>query len=191
MQEHRKNCEKAALKKQNHYFLCYCDFCNRELKTKESKTVHERHCLSNPKRIPFKGHKVSEETKEKLRKNAGGYRKNAGRGKRGYYKGLYCMSSWELAWVVYNLEHGKQIEQCKEKFIYFMNEKKHNYTPDFKIDGVYYEIKNWHRPDTDFKINQFPKDKTLILIEGKSQNEKYIKYTENKYGKNFWEILYE
>lgn len=50
---------------------------------------------------------------------------------------------------------------------------------------------NWHRPDTDYKLSQFPKDKTLILIEGRQQNETYIKYVENKYGKNFWEILYE
>lgn len=57
--------------------------------------------------------------------------------------------------------------------------------------GIYYEIKNWHRPDTDFKLDQFPKDKTLVLIEGIGQNKKYLDYVENKYGKNFYEILYE
>lgn len=72
-----------------------------------------------------------------------------------------------------------------------MNDKVHHYTPDFKIDGVYFEIKNWHRPDTDFKINQFPKDKTLILIDGIEQNKKYLDYVENIYGKNFYEVLYE
>lgn len=72
-----------------------------------------------------------------------------------------------------------------------MNGKIHKYTPDFIIDGIYYEIKNWHRPDTNFKIDQFPKDKTLVLIEGIGQNKKYLDYVENKYGKNFYEILYE
>lgn len=64
------------------------------------------------------------------------------------------------------------------------------YMPDFKIDGVYYEIKNWHRPDTDFKISQFPKDKKIILIEG-GDNQKFITYAKNKYGEKFYETLYE
>jgi hypothetical protein len=101
------------------------------------------------------------------------------------------MSSWELAWVVYQLEHGKIVEQCKEKFEYVMNGKIHHYTPDFIINKVYYEIKNWHRPDTDFKINYFPKNKKLILIEGKKQNKVFLDYVEKKYGKNFYEVLYE
>ena len=193
LQKHRKDCSVVCLHKQNHFYLCNCSFCGKEFKTKEAKTSHEKYCQSNPNKQVFykKGKKLSEETIKKLKKNAGGYRKGSGRGKRGYYKGLYCMSSWELAWVVFQLEHGKNVEQCQERFPYTMNGSKHYYTPDFKISGVYYEIKNWHRPDTDYKLSQFPKDKTLILIEGKQQNEIYIKYVENKYGKNFWEMLYE
>lgn len=72
-----------------------------------------------------------------------------------------------------------------------MNEEVHHYTPDFIIDGIYYEIKNWHRPDTDFKVSQFPKDKTLILIEGEEQNKTFLNYAKNKYGTNFDEVLYE
>lgn len=30
----------------------------------------------------------------------------AGRSKCGTYRGIYCRSSWELAFVIYNLEHG-------------------------------------------------------------------------------------
>lgn len=139
---------------------------------------------------PSKGTHISEDTRAKLKKHAGGYRKNAGRGKRGYYKGLYCMSSWELAFVYYQLEHGKEVLQCTERFEYTMNGEIHHYTPDFIIDGVYYEIKNWHRPDTDFKIKSFPIDKQLILIEGK-ENEKYINFVKEKFGENFYEVLYE
>ena len=72
-----------------------------------------------------------------------------------------------------------------------MNEEVHYYTPDFIMDGVYYEIKNWHRPDTDFKIGQFPKDKKIILIEGKEQNKIYLDYAKNKYGESFYKVLYE
>lgn len=100
------------------------------------------------------------------------------------------MSTWELAWVVYQLEHNKKVEQCKEQFEYIMDNEVHHYIPDFIIDDVYYEIKNWHRPDTDFKVSQFPKDKTLVLIEGE-ENNKYLNYVIEKYGKNFYDILYE
>jgi len=170
-----------------------CEFCNKEWETTKSGfSIHIKYCKMNPNAKQCIGHPVSKETKLlwKANKKIGGYRKGAGRGKRGYYKGLYCMSTWELAWVVYQLEHDKKVEQCFEKFEYIMNNEVHHYTPDFIIDGIYYEIKNWHRPDTDFKINQFPKDKILILIEGK-ENNKYLNYVIEKYGKNFDEILYE
>lgn len=144
-----------------------------------------------------KGRKHTEETKKKLSdlakaRNLGGCDagNHGGRGKRGYYKGLYCMSTWELAWVVYQLEHGKKVEQCKDRFPYIMDGEVHNYTPDFIMDGVYYEIKNWHRPDTDYKVKFFPKNKTLVLIEG-DENKFYLDYVENKYGKKFYDLLYE
>lgn len=36
----------------------------------------------------------------------GGYRQGSGRSKSGYYKGIYCGSTYELCWVIYNLDHG-------------------------------------------------------------------------------------
>lgn len=175
------------------YEKCECTFCQRIFMNKCAKTFHERFCFKNPnKEVKL----VSEETKKKIgeaskKRGAGGYEvgKLGGNGKRGYYKGLYCMSSWELAFVVYHLEQGCAVEQCKEHFEYEMDGKKHLYTPDFKIGNVYYEIKNWHRPDTDFKIKSFPKDKKLILIEG-SQNKIYLDFVKTKYGTKFWEQLY-
>ena len=170
----------------------YCKFCRRQFNTKSGVSIHEKYCDKNPEKIVCKGHKVSEETKRKLSEHSNrNPKKGAGRGIKGYYKGLYCMSTWELAWVVYQLEHDEKVEQCKERFPYIMDYKQHFYTPDFIINGIYYEIKNWHRPDTDYKISQFPKDKTLILIEGKKQNKMYLEYCEEKYGKNFYEVLYE
>lgn len=169
-----------------------CQFCNKSWETTNfGFSLHIKCCKENPNRTGVKGHPVSKETRQKLKANSGGFRRNAGRGKRGYYKGLYCMSTWELAWVVYQLEHGQKVEQCKDQFEYIMNDELHHYTPDFIIDGVYYEIKNWHRPDTDFKVSQFPKDKTLVLVEGKEQNKVYLEYVREKYGKNFYEVLYE
>lgn len=176
-----------------------CEFCGKVWETtKSNHTNHIKYrCEKNPDRkIVFHG--PNEDGRKRLseiakKRNLGGYVPDAkgGKTKRGYYKGIYCMSSWELAFVVYNLDKGEIVEQCKEHFDYEMNGEKHSYTPDFKIGNVYYEIKGWHRPDTDFKIAAFPKDKTLVLIEGKDQNESYIKYAKEKYGTMFWEVLYE
>lgn len=176
-----------------------CEFCGKVWETTKSNyTIHLKYrCEKNPNRkIVFHG--PTEEGKKRLseiakRRGLGGFVPDSrgGKEKRGYYKGLYCMSSWELAFVVYNLDKGEIVEQCKEHFDYEMNGEKHSYTPDFKIGDIYYEIKGWHRPDTDFKVNAFPKDKTLVLLDGRSQNEIYIKYAKEKYGTKFWEVLYE
>lgn len=192
---HRKHCEKYQSSISNRTTQNFsCGFCDKVINTtKTGYKLHVKHCACNPNRVdaPSKGTYISEDTRAKLKKHAGGYRKNAGRGKKGYYKGLYCMSTWELAWVVYQLDHNQKVEQCKEHFEYMMNGKFHHYTPDFMINGIYYEIKNWHRPDTDFKIEQFPKDKKIVLIEGWEQNKVFVEYTKNKYGDNFDEVLYE
>lgn len=176
-----------------------CEFCGKIWETtKTNYTNHIKYrCEKNPNReVVFHG--PTEEGKKRLseiakRKGLGGFVPDSkgGKEKRGYYKDLYCMSSWELAFVVYNLDRGEIVEQCKEHFDYEMNGEKHTYTPDFKIGNVYYEIKGWHRPDTDFKVNAFPKDKILVLLDGRSQNEIYIKYAKEKYGTKFWEVLYE
>lgn len=176
-----------------------CEFCGKTWETTKSNyTNHIKYrCEKNPNRkIVFHG--PTEEGKKKLSKLAksrglGGFVPDSkgGKEKRGYYKGLYCMSSWELAFVVYNLDKGEAVEQCKEHFDYEMNGEKHSYTPDFKIGNIYYEIKGWHRPDTDFKVDAFPKNKTLVLLDGRAQNEIYIKYAKEKYGTKFWEVLYE
>ena len=39
-------------------------------------------------------------------KCSGGYRKGSGVGKGGWYKGYWCDSSYELAWIIFNIEHG-------------------------------------------------------------------------------------
>lgn len=39
------------------------------------------------------------------KKNIGGYREGSGRAHTGYYKGIYCGSTYELCWVIYNLDH--------------------------------------------------------------------------------------
>ena len=109
----------------------------------------------------------------------------SGRGKKGWYKGYWCDSSWELAFVIYNIEHDIKFKRSTETFIYTFNNKFHKYLPDFIMeDGTYIEVKGYYTRQVDAKIKQFPKDKKLIVIDSKGI-KKYINYCILKYGKTF------
>jgi len=128
----------------------------------------------------------------KLNPNSGGLRKGSGIGKSGWYKGYWCDSSWELAWVIYNIDNNIIFDRNKKGFDYIYNNEINKYYPDFIIDNVYYEIKGRRSYDdldnkTKCKIDQF-NDKLVVLYE--KDIDKYLKYTILNYGKNFTE-LYE
>jgi len=92
----------------------------------------------------WKGRKHSSETILKLCKNAGGYRRGSGRGKHGKYKGIYCDSTWELAWVVYQTHHKVIFKRFDGFFEYEFLGRKHKYYPDFILqDGTLIEIKGY------------------------------------------------
>jgi endogenous inhibitor of DNA gyrase (YacG/DUF329 family) len=118
----------------------------------------------------------------KLLKNSGGYRKGSGVGKKGWYKGYWCDSSWELAWVIYHLEHNIFFERNFEGFKYYYNGKIREYYPDFIIGEVYYEIKGYMTNQTVEKIKQF---KGKIKIIDKFLISPIINYVKNKYGVDY------
>lgn len=129
-----------------------------------------------------------------MKKNplSGGIRRGSGRGKKGWYKGYWCDSSWELAWVIYNLDHNIKFLRNNVGFEYVFKNKKRKYYPDFKILDTYYEIKGRKNFD---KLNEINKEKIgqfkynlVILYE--NDMKQYLDYTINKYGKNFVK-LYE
>lgn len=136
----------------------------------------------------FKGKHHTEESRAKIRSFAlkqklGGLIEGAGRGKKGYYKGFWCDSSYELAYVIYCLDHNIQIERCKEYFEYEYQGQKHRYYPDFIVNDEIVEIKGFWNGRVNAKRDAvllqnrkykilFPKDMDFIF-----------KYIEEKYGK--------
>jgi len=125
--------------------------------------------------------------KMKENPNAGGLRQGSGRGKKGWYKGYWCDSSWELAWVIYHIDNGFVFYRNKEYFTYTYKKEEKKYYPDFVMDGVYYEIKgrkNFSSLDgqTKEKIKQF-KGNLVVLYE--NDIKPFIKYCIDKYGKNY------
>lgn len=193
MQMHRK--EKHAL-----YKACFplsthtaenwkCQFCGMErFSPLYSKTYHERRCKQNPYAIKPIGHKVSEETKKKTsetcKKNglSGGYRKGSGRGKKGTYKGYYCDSSWELAYVIYNLDHNISFIRNEQLFPYEFEGKQHKYKPDFIEGDTYVEIKGYFTEQVRAKEKAFP---FKLKYLDKNTIRPYLEYAERVYGKDF------
>lgn len=159
---------------------------------KGAETYHRR-VESGEIKSHWKDRHHTPETIKKMKDNinCGGLRVGSGKGKMGWYHGYYCRSSWELAWLVYQLEQGTKPEQCKEFFEYKIGDETHRYYPDFKIGETYYEIKGAHYNKWEYKKEQFPKDKVLVIIDGKKEIKPYLQYVEEKYGKEFWEVLYE
>lgn len=162
-----------------------CKYCGKEFiiegKTKSGKLKSDHFCSSECK------HKFLSELSKKS--SFGGYVPNSiKKHKKGNFNGIHCDSSWELAYLVYCIEHNIPIKRCNEKREYTLNGKIHNYYPDFIINNnQIIEIKGYY--DTIAKEKEKQNPDIIVLQKNKLKN--VFEYVENKYGKNFWEILYE
>lgn len=113
----------------------------------------------------------------------GGLRVGSGRGKRGWYRGYYCSSSWELAWVIYNLDHNIKFVRNTKGFDYPFEGKIQKYFPDYIMeDGSFLEIKGYKTPQWEAKIIHFP-HKIKVLYE--EDMKSILEYVIQKHGVNF------
>lgn len=111
----------------------------------------------------------------------GGLRKGSGIGKQGCYKGYYYNSAWELAWIIYNIDHNIPFERNTEGFEYTFEYKPHKFYPDFILSNKeYVEIKGYSSKQFEQKKQQFPHTLTVI---GKSEITPFLRYVEENYGK--------
>lgn len=120
-------------------------------------------------------------------------RQTATKTKYGWYKGIYCDSSWELAFLIYCLDNGKQVVREERGFKYSYNNQIHKYYPDFLIDNVYYEIKGRDTsPEiTKIKLDTVRRNNFEIKILYNKDINKYIKYVKSKYNVPKVELLYD
>ena len=148
--------------------------------------------LLSGKIIPsFKGKHHSQKTKDKIIST---YIENRTNNKyRGNYKGIYFQYSFELAWLVWNFEHGIKTFRCDKTFQYWDSEqqKERTYYPDFELeDGTIIEIKG------QMTQNVLDKQKAVLeqysgkyVILQKNDIKHCIKYCKDKYGKDFIQKL--
>lgn len=144
-----------------------CAYCNKEFicKINDNKKYCSSSCV---------GH-VS-----------GGYKEKSGRSKTGYYRGIYCGSTYELAFLIWNLDNNKPVKRCDKIFNYIYKNQVRKYFPDFEINEKIYEIKG-RKTDVDFyKI----KASNAILIDS-NLIKPYIAYVATKYKlskNNLWKL---
>lgn len=95
-------------------------------------------------RLKCKEHANSRRKSGEL-KPMGGVREGSGRAKTGYYKGIYCGSTYELCWVIHALDHGIEFK----RFDGSLKKGKITYIPDFLLDDgkTIVELKGYESDD--------------------------------------------
>ena len=154
-----------------------CSICKTPLNYKQR---NNRACSDDCRRIVYHNNAI--------KNNIGGYIRFSGTNKqnKGYYKGYYCDSTWELAYVIYNLEHNIKFDRCKRKYKYIYKDKVHYYHPDFELeDGTVIEIKGyrWVDDKLEYKIKSVTDRKLIILY--KENLKEVFDYVISKYGKDY------
>lgn len=114
------------------------------------------------------------------RQGFGGYNSHCSRGKKGWYKGIWCDSSWELAFVIWCLDGGKDIKRNAQAFPYMIQDKVRNYYPDFLVDGELVEIKGYVSPITFTKISSVPRP---VKLYSRLELQHVFDYIAQHYGK--------
>lgn len=115
-----------------------------------------------------------------------GWFRNGGEAHRGWYNGFWCDSSWQLAVIIYCLEHNFEIIRNTKTFPYKFGRKIEGYKPDFIINGKYVEVKGFKDYRSKRKIEQFPFP--LVIIDSQSIKP-FLSYVQQKYGDDFWKLL--
>lgn len=159
--------------------------------TKQTSELVAKNALAIKESIIKNGHAWSKTSKEKnikeklsiaaKAKGFGGITKGGGRGKKGWYKGFHCDSSWELAYVIYCLEHNIPIKRNTERRTYEFKGKTKGYFPDFIVSGELIEIKGYTSKEWEAKLAANPDVKPLY----KEEMKPILKYAVDKYGKDY------
>jgi hypothetical protein len=123
-----------------------------------------------------------------LQRGLGGYERGSGRGKKGWCRGYWCDSTYELAFVVWALDHEIPFARNLELFPYEYKGRVLHWTPDFLLaDGTFVEIKGYITDQTRAKFEYFLPP---LRIFTRPDLERMFNHVHGQYGKNLL-ALYE
>jgi len=120
----------------------------------------------------------------------GGYRRGSGRSKSGYYKGIYCGSTYELCWVIHSLDHGIRFTRfpgcvIKDNIKYF---------PDFLLDDgrTIIETKGYEKQSSvDIKTAVAESFGYTVKVLRKNDLQYAFNYVFNTYNTKQYHTLYD
>lgn len=121
---------------------------------------------------------------------AGGYREGSGRSKSGYYRGVCCGSTYELCWVIYNLEHAIKFTRFPGK----LEKDNVTYYPDFLLsDGkTIVETKGYEKQESvDKKTKVAESFGYSVIVLRKDDLQYAFEYVTQKYGTKKYFELYD
>lgn len=157
---------------------------------KISKTLTGGHVgqASTPEKEALRKQRIS----QSMRNNptSGGLRHGSGRGRKGWYKGFFCDSTYELVFVIYNLDHSISFRRNTNYYEYEYNNRVHKYYPDFEMgDGSLIEIKGYRTDVVDIKLKSVTNRQIKILY--KNDIKYMFEYVQAHYSYNHIYDLYE
>lgn len=120
----------------------------------------------------------------------GGYRIGSGRSKSGYYRGIYCGSTYELCWVIYSLDHGIKFTRFPGK----LELSGVRYYPDFLLsDGkTIIETKGYEvQESVDKKTKVAESLGYVVQVLRKKDLEYAFKYVRETYDTTKFFTLYD
>lgn len=120
----------------------------------------------------------------------GGYRRGSGRSKSGYYKGIYCGSTYELCWLIHALDTGIKFS----RFEGVLTDGTLKYIPDFILeDGVtIVELKGYEKQESVDKKTKLAESLGYkVVVLRKDDLQPVFEYVTRKFGTKQYHTLYD
>ena len=120
----------------------------------------------------------------------GGYRQGSGRSKSGYYKGIYCGSTYELCWVIYSIDHNVKFQ----RFPGLLEKDGLKYYPDFLLDDnkTIIETKGYEKQESvDRKTLLAESFGYTVKVLRKDDLQYAFEYVKTTYQTNKYHTLYD
>jgi hypothetical protein len=124
------------------------------------------------------------------KQHSGGYRVGSGRSKSGYYKGIYCGSTYELCWVIHSLEHDIGFT----RFDSLLEKDGLKYYPDFLLDDgkTIIETKGFEKQESVNKKTLLAESFGYIVKVLRKDDLQYaFDYVKEKYSTTDYHTLYD
>lgn len=176
---------------------CVCEECGNNFQAYKTITAHKRFSkqgqmfshrfCSNECLNEYKTSICSKVAKERCAKGEFGGKNNETykKHKHGWYHGLYCGSSWELAFVLWKEHNGFTVKRSELVLPYEYNGKTYHYYPDYEVDGVVYEVKGFEDYKAKIKHKTYP----WIEYYNRDRMKPIIEEVRKLFGKDFIKLL--